>query len=143
MAAHLASHLAVQLAGQLHGQPVLLVPAPSRKSAIAQRGFVPALLLAKAVARQLRKRGIDARHLALLGMNSAVADQTGLNRQQRSQNLDGAMFCKSKPSAKLLNHRMVLIDDVVTTGATLREMNRCLTESGWQPVNFLTFAETL
>ena len=143
MALHMAAHLAEQPAGKFEGQHILLVPAPSRKSAIAQRGFVPAALLAKSVARQLRKLGIPAQQIGMLRMNSKVADQTGLNRQQRSQNLAGAMYCKTKPVAAFLNHRLVLVDDVVTTGATLREMNRCLSEAGWQPVSFLTFAETL
>jgi predicted amidophosphoribosyltransferase len=36
----------------------------------------------------------------------------------------------------------ILIDDVVTTGATLREAQRCLTEAGIKVQGFLTFAET-
>ncbi|MEN9989668.1 MAG: hypothetical protein RL508_647 [Actinomycetota bacterium] len=143
MAQTLSQNLEHTLAGQGGKQPVLLVPAPSRRSAMARRGFVPAVLLAKAVARQLRATSVTAQVLPLLRVGAEVADQSGLNRLERQQNLAGKMNCKSKPSAGFSGYRLVLIDDVVTTGATLREMQRCLTAAGWQPVNFLTFAETL
>ena len=121
---------------------VLLVPMPSRPSATRKRGYVPAWLLAQALARDVRGAAGSPRVTArrLVWYRRQVARQAKLGKQERQQNLAESMLATPAP---LDSPPVVLVDDVVTTGATLREASRALTEAGWNVVAFVTFAETL
>jgi predicted amidophosphoribosyltransferase len=122
---------------------VYLVPVPSRKEMTRIRGFVPSVLLAKKIARGLGEVGVAARVKHIAKLSRSVKDQAGLSRQDREANLSGAMrvtvpFGEAEKAAIIW-----MVDDVVTTGASLRELQRCLTTAGWNVQRFLTFAETL
>ena len=111
---------------------------------MVHRGFVPAAVLASAVAQSLqRNHGVSATVVRVVKLAGSVADQAGLNRVERAKNISGQMRCSRAPSRLEGGRRLLLLDDVVTTGSTLLELQRCLTESGWKPKSFLTFAETL
>jgi ComF family protein len=145
MAQSMAKALADDLAGTPTDRPhsVALVPAPSRPIANRQRGYKPAKLLASQVAVLLRAAGTTASVHDVLAAGRQVKDQAGLNSSERKQNLAGHMRLDSGVSLRLEQQRLVLIDDVVTTGATLLEMSRVLGEAGLRPDRFLTFAEAL
>jgi predicted amidophosphoribosyltransferase len=66
-------------------------------------------------------------------------DQASLGQQDRHQNLIGAMVASNKARGK----RVMLVDDIVTTGSSLLESARALTEGGAEVIGFLTFAETI
>lgn len=120
-------------------EKVLLVPMPSKKSSFANRGFNPAEELAKRISRQAaRGTNIRVSVLGCLKITGSVADQAALSGEARRTNLDGTMSVTSFPAG----HSAILIDDVVTTGATLREAQRCLANAGVKVQGFLTFAET-
>ena len=113
----------------------LLVAAPSKAASFANRGFVPAEVIATRVAKRLELRHLPrALHLA-----SKVEDQASLSQSQREQNLVGAM----RASEALKGRRVLLIDDIVTTGSTLLEVERAVIAAGGKPVGFLTIAETV
>ncbi len=61
-----------------------------------------------------------------LRLSRKVSDQSGLHRQARITNMDGAFELKTP-----IRGEMILIDDVVTTGATLREAARALNSQGF------------
>lgn len=136
---------------------LVLVPAPSSKSNFKQRGYVPAQLIAKGIRRRLLAMPLDSRGWETVSVSNVLRltehsdDQAGLNRQERIVNLAGKMRASSSPRiARLAAGQVsreppsvVLIDDIVTTGSTLREMNRSLRLAGWNPEFFLTFSETL
>lgn len=127
--------------------PVVLVPAPSSRGATRLRGYVPARLLAREVARALRSRGVVVRVVSAVRLAGAVRDQSVLGRLEREQNLHGKMFVPPHlalrlASARACGARIALFDDVVTTGATLREMSRALTAAGLSEDFFVTFSET-
>jgi ComF family protein len=122
---------------------VLLASAPSRRAATRRRGFVPAHLIAVETARQLRALGISARALAPFQLGAGVRDQIGLSAQERLLNVENRVELKDSALAQLKQGRVVLIDDIITTGATLSAMQNCLLEAGVRPEIFLTFAETL
>lgn len=111
------------------GGPILLVPTPSAPAAIRRRGDWPMLLLARAAARLLGP-GVVA--LPALRMASGTADQAGLNRAERQANLAGSMRVP-RPQA-VRGSRCVLVDDVLTSGATLSEGRRALLAAGAGPV---------
>jgi predicted amidophosphoribosyltransferase len=80
----------------------------------------------------------------LARLTRKVQDQALLSLQGRQANLSGAMSAVPCPATiDAEKRRVVLIDDVVTTGATLNELHRAVSESGWEPLLFATFSETL
>ncbi|MFF4349010.1 ComF family protein [Streptomyces sp. NPDC001530] len=107
--------------------PVLLVPVPSSRRAVRARGHDPARRIALAAAGELRRTGMPTRVLSVLRQRRAVADQSGLNSRQRLDNLTGALEVATG-SARLLadGGRVVLVDDLMTTGASLTEAGRAV-----------------
>jgi predicted amidophosphoribosyltransferase len=99
----------------------VLVPAPSSRAAVRARGHDHAARLAAAAARAA---GLPCRRLLLPGRE--VADQSGLSAAGRAANLTGAL--RARPGAAGLH--VVVVDDVVTTGATLVEAARALAAAG-------------
>ncbi|MFE6871477.1 ComF family protein [Kitasatospora sp. NPDC057692] len=112
--------------------PLLLVPVPSARAAVRARGHDPTLRLAEAAARTLRREGLDVRTAPLLRHTRPVADQAGLPAAERRRNLHGALTVRPlghRPPAL----RPVLVDDLVTTGASLAEAARALSAVGLPP----------
>lgn len=109
------------------GAPVLLVPVPSARGAVRARGHDPARRIALAAASELRRAGMPARVLAVLRQGRAVADQSGLNSRQRLDNLAGALTVAPGGGRLIVNGGpVVLVDDLMTTGASLAEAARAL-----------------
>lgn len=104
-------------------QPVL-IPVPSRRAAARQRGGDHVLRLARLVARHSQLPVSRA-----LSVSSAVADSAGLSTAARAANLAHQMQAAPPERHQL---EAVLLDDIVTTGATLAEAGRALTEAGWR-----------
>jgi predicted amidophosphoribosyltransferase len=108
------------------GMPVLLVPVPSARAAVRARGHDPARRIALAAAGELRRVGTAARVLAVLRQQRAVADQSGLNSRQRLDNLAGALTVAPGGDRLLRGAPVVLVDDLMTTGASLAEAARAV-----------------
>lgn len=113
--------------------PVLLVPVPSARRAVAARGHDPVRRMAREAARVLRRSWPDVRSLPVLRQRRLVADQSGLSAEARWRNLAGAL--ESVPgSGRLLDGgAVVLVDDLMTTGASLAEAARALRAKGREP----------
>ncbi len=105
--------------------PIWLVPVPSRRGAVRDRGADHMAVLAARGARELRRSGIDAHRLRCLEHAVATPDQVGLSGAQRRANLAGALRAGVVPAGLV-----VVVDDVATTGATLTEAVRALRAAG-------------
>ncbi|MDG9713447.1 ComF family protein [Streptomyces sp. DH10] len=112
------------------GAPVLLVPVPSGRRAVRARGHDPARRIALAAAGELRRSGVPARVLGVLRQRRAVADQSELNSRQRLDNLAGALAVVPGGARLLSGGPVVLVDDVMTTGASLAEAARAVRVAG-------------
>ncbi len=115
-------------------RPLVLVPVPSRGPVVRARGHDPMLRIARRAAVVLRRRGRDVTVVPLLRSAAAAQDQTGLRAHERAANLLGSMQARPSGAARLLGHgrnaRVVVVDDVLTTGATVREAQRALEDAG-------------
>ncbi len=112
------------------GTGVLLVPVPSARRAVRARGHDPARRIALAAAGALRRSGTSARVLAVLRQRRAVADQAGLDARQRLDNLAGALSVADGGGRLLAGAgAVVLVDDLMTTGASLAEAARAVREA--------------
>jgi predicted amidophosphoribosyltransferase len=109
--------------------PVLLVPVPSARGVVRARGHDPARRIALAAAGELRRSGTPARVAAVLRQRRWVADQSGLNSRQRLDNLAGALEVVSGGARLLVDGPVVLVDDLMTTGASLWEAARAVREA--------------
>lgn len=143
MAEPIAEQLAAHAMGVTGEAGVTLLAVPSRADSFRRRGFVPARLLAQAVCARLSRRGVRARTFNGARLNRTVQDQALLNLQQRAANLAGAISVDPPPRSAGPRPKLVLLDDVVTTGATIGELHRAATQAGWQTNFFVSFAETL
>lgn len=135
----LAGPLGAVLAGAVRGLragggPLLLVPVPSARRAVAGRGHDPVRRIARAAAGELRRVGTGARVLAVLRQRRAVADQAGLSARQRLENVAGALEVPGVARRLLAGLPAVLVDDLVTTGATLAEAARAMAVAGGRVV---------
>ncbi|MER6807461.1 MULTISPECIES: ComF family protein [Streptomyces] len=105
---------------------VLLVPVPSARRAVRARGHDPARRIAFAAASALRREGVPARVLPALRQRRHVADQSGLDSRQRLANLAGALVVAPGCGRLLSGGPVVLVDDLMTTGASLSEAARAV-----------------
>lgn len=120
---------------------VLLVPVPSRGAVVRRRGHDPLLRVTRAAAVRLRRTGVDARVRRLLVPAGRVRDQATLDAAQRAANLAGSMRSR-RPRAVDRGGLVVVVDDVLTTGSTVREAQRALEEAGLVVSGIATVAAT-
>jgi ComF family protein len=115
--------------------PIHLVPIPSRPDGRRSRGADVVADLGRLAARLTRSVGMDVRLTQSLTVVRNVRDQAGLSSAERAANLRGAFAARRAPAGSV-----VVIDDIVTTGATLTEAVRALSGRGAQVVGAATVA---
>ncbi|WP_369130412.1 ComF family protein [Modestobacter roseus] len=123
----LALSVVVVLAGLAQppdaGAPVLLVPVPSSAAAVRARGRDHVRELAGRAVAELRAAGVPASTVPLLRRPRGAVDSAGLGARDRQANLAGRFAARRRPAPSGV---LVLVDDVVTSGATLTEAARAL-----------------
>jgi ComF family protein len=138
----LSRPLGLRLAETYHGMAAQfdaagVVPVPLYPSRKRERGFNQAEALARHFCRSV--------NLPLLGKSlrriRPTLIQAGLSRRGRRLNMKGA-FCVKSPEI-LRGKKILLMDDVFTTGATLNECSRILKEAGVAQVSVLTLARVV
>jgi predicted amidophosphoribosyltransferase len=108
----------------------VVVPAPSAARSVRVRGDDVVLTLARRAASMLRREGLSIRVVPALRQGRQVADSAGLSSSQRAANLAGALQIRRARAAALRGARVVIADDLITTGATVAEAARELRDSG-------------
>jgi len=117
-------------------QPTLIVPVPLHPHRLRERGYDQTLLLAQALARLT---GLACNATTLQRLRDTPMQKT-LDRDARRANLAGAFACHGRA---LTGQRILLVDDVLTTGATLSVLSEVLLNAGAESVHALVIARTL
>ncbi len=127
-------------AWRLGGRPLpdLVLPVPLAAARLRERGYNQAWELARRVARGLRVPA-DAR---LLQRSRDTAHQLDLPLPRRAANVRGAFIVDARRAHRLAGRRLALVDDVMTTGATLDEAARTLLRGGAAAVEAWVVART-
>ena len=113
-----------------HRQRWLIVPVPSNRAAVRARGQDHALRLARRAAAFCRAAGVSVSCAPALHLVRRTADQTGLSSGARAANLHGALATIPSWRTLISGRLVVVVDDVITTGATLAEAARALRAAG-------------
>lgn len=133
----LAEFLATPLAERARHQPLpdLLIPMPLHPARLKQRGFNQALEIARLLARQL---AIPHETQACRRLRDTPPQAT-LDHKERSANLRGAFAC----GIPLAGKHVALLDDVMTSGASLGELAKAVRKQGATRVSAWVVARTL
>ena len=119
-----------------------LVPVPSHPAVVRSRGQDPLLRITHQAAAELRRRGSEVSVRTLLHVVARPGDQAGLGAAERAVNVAGRFRVRAGAGVPRTGDRVVLLDDVITTGATLREAQRALEAGGFPPCAAATVAAT-
>jgi ComF family protein len=113
-----------------------LVPVPLHWRRSWARRFNQSALLATAISAE---SGVPVTAGALKRVK-ATAQQVGLSRSERAANVQGAFRVPEAGKSAVAGRRLVLVDDVLTSGATVEGCARALLRAGAQNVDVLIFA---
>jgi ComF family protein len=116
-----------------------LVPVPLHWRRQWTRRFNQSALLAETIAKA---SGVGVAHAALKRVK-ATAQQVGLARSERALNVQGAFAVPIEARNKVAGRRLVLVDDVLTSGATTEACTRALKRAGASNVDVLVFARVV
>ena len=126
-------------------RPDLIIPVPLHNKKLRHRGFNPSFLLVKEWAGITQALGVGFPVMPVSGdtlvRTKWTKSQTGLGRKERLKNIKNA-FSVSAPS-KINGKKILLIDDVYTTGATAKECSKVLLDAGASHVDVLTLARAM
>jgi ComF family protein len=142
LARPLGAALAASVRAAAGRHPVALVPVPSTPRATRRRGHDPTARIAQAAARCLRAERVEAEVVPALRHRRRARDQAGLSAAERIANLAGALEVRPGRRAQVAARRVVVVDDVITTGATAGEAARALRAERAHVVAVATVAAT-
>lgn len=128
-----------QAGRELLDEAELIAPIPLHRMRLWSRRFNQAATLAGVISRQA---GVPLAP-ALLARVKRTRQQVGLTRSQRADNLQGAFRVPDAMRPQVAGRRILLVDDVLTTGATANAAARTLLRAGAGAVDVLTFARVV
>ena len=128
------------LAGhEIWGADAVLVPVPLHRARLFSRRYNQSTELARALGR-LTGLPVDP---ALVVRRKNTPHQVGLSGEARRRNVAGAFAAHPDSLRRLKGRRVVLVDDVITTGATVKSVTRALKSGGAERVDVVSFARVV
>ncbi|MBD8067015.1 ComF family protein [Devosia sp. PTR5] len=133
------ARLMAQAGPEFWNEAPVLVPVPLHPSRLRHRRYNQSMLLAQALGKSLGLRvegGLVQRH-------RKTRQQVGLSGDGRARNVQGAFSLDARALERLGGRSVVLVDDVYTTGATVKAVTNVLLRGGVTTVDVLTFARVV
>ena len=124
---------------ELWGDDAVLVPVPLNRWRLLSRRYNQSTELARALGRLT---GI-AVEPSLVRRHRNTRQQVGLTRDARHRNVAGAFRAHPDLITRLKGSRVILVDDVITTGSTIAAITRTLTKAGVDKVDVISFARVV
>ena len=124
-------------------QTIFVIPVPLYAGKFRERGFNQSELLARSAIRELSRHSAVRLEMltTVLLRRRATASQVGMTREERRENIRGAFAVSAKE--QIAGRELLLVDDVMTTGATVSECARMLLGAGAKAVYVATVARAL
>lgn len=117
----------------------VIIPIPLSRARLKERLFNQSYQWAQEVGRSLKT---PVAPLCLKRQDGFETHQAHLTRKERFERIRGAFIVDGSGQKKILGKKCLLVDDVITTGATMMEAARVLKKAGAAEVSFLTLART-
>ena len=124
---------------ELLAQADLIVPVPLHRARLWSRRFNQSAALAQVISTCC---GVPVDMQALARIKPTIS-QVGLTRSQRADNVQGAFRVSDEARLSLTDRNVVLVDDVLTSGATINAASRALLRGGARRVDVLVFARVV
>jgi len=115
---------------------------PSDRKSIKKRAYNQSELLAKKIVENLKKQINKKIYIGKLLEKGQCSDQIGLSRLERWENVSDVFSVNKKNMGKIKNKKIILIDDVLTSGATAYYCSKTLIEGGASSVEIVAVASS-
>ena len=132
-----------------------IIPVPISKKRYKERGYNQSLLIAKEIVRQISKRRLETDEKNTIKISKKqtnlelvnncliktknIIEQSKLNKEDRQQNIQGVYSIQNKKI--ITNKKILLIDDIYTTGSTVNECSRILQQANPKKIGILVLAK--
>ena len=137
--ARFCARLMAQAGHELWGADAVLVPVPLHRRRQVSRRYNQSTELARALSLLV---GVPVDPLLVRRMKN-TRQQVGLSRDARQRNIAGAFQPSPDISSRLRGRRAIIVDDVVTTGATVKAVTRALRAGGAERIDVISFARVV
>lgn len=114
----------------------VIIPVPIHKNRKKSRGYNQSELIVKEIARNIKDIKLE---LKILYKKENIKAQSSLNKVQRMENIKNVFLVKNE--YKIKNKKVLLLDDIFTTGSTVNECSKKLIEAGCKEVGVITIAK--
>lgn len=121
---------------RIKNKNLILVPIPLNNNKFKKRGYNQAEVLANKLGEKLNFKVLN-----LLERTRDTKSQVGLNKIERKLNIEGAFEINKKYSSEIKNKNIILVDDILTTGATFSEATKILKKNGAGKIWAIAFAK--
>jgi competence protein ComFC len=113
----------------------IIIPVPISKKRKKKRGYNQSELIAKKIAKQMKNLKYTSK---VLYKTKDTIPQSVLDKDKRIENIKGAYYIKNEQILK--NKKVLLIDDIFTTGSTVNECSKILKQVGVKEIGIFTLA---
>lgn len=114
----------------------IIIPVPIHKKRMNLRGYNQSELISKEISKQFKNLTFE-RNVLIKSKNSEP--QSTLNRIERNENVKNVYIVEN--SEKIINKKILLFDDIYTTGSTVNECSKVLKLSGAKEIGIITLAK--
>jgi ComF family protein len=120
-------------------EPPILVPVPLHRTRQLSRRYNQSAELARALGR-ITGASVDT---GLVGRVKRTRQQVGLSADARQRNVAGAFVARPDAGARVGDRRVVIVDDVITTGSTVNAVTKALKKAGIDKIDVISFARVV